>query len=160
VLHLQACVYLKKKGCTGIRIVNKLHRTGTAITDGFDQRHCAMMQIPSHLFGQIGRWCFFYDFLVTALGRTIPLTQGNGLAFAVAKYLHLDMTGALDKFFEKNTAVGKIVFAKAFDALVMPGQFGIAITQLHTNATTTRRGFKHHRVADTLGRIQRFVQRG
>ncbi|CPS55696.1 Uncharacterised protein [Mycobacteroides abscessus] len=45
----------------------------------------------------MSRWCFFHDFLITALQRTVAFAQSHDLSLSISKNLYFDMTGPIDK---------------------------------------------------------------
>ena len=113
MFHLQAGVHLQKIKLLLLLIVNKLHCARVAVIHRRHQAGGGFMEGVANRLRQIRCRRFLKHLLIATLGRTIPFPQGQCLAFAVAKNLHLNMTGLLDVFFNKHTVVTEVVGTQA-----------------------------------------------
>ena len=158
VLDLQAGVNFEEIEALGGAVVDEFHGTGAAVADRLGQLDCRCAQLIRHAGWQVGCGGFFQHFLVTPLHRAVAHTEGNHVAFAVAKYLHFQVTGTLDVFLDKHAAVAEVVLAEALDRVEGIAQFSRAVAHAHADAATAGGAFQHHRVADLLASDQRGVE--
>ncbi len=124
------------------------HRLGEG--DGLGAHGAAGIRIQER------RWRFFDDFLMTALDRTFTLSQVNGVARRIGQYLNFNMAGVFDVFFDKHAAVAERGFGFAAGAFQAVAAFFVVSGNPHAFAAAAGSCLQHHRIADGVGRLNRF----
>src|SRR5690606_8357690 len=99
----------------------------------------------------------FEDFLVAALDRALALVEMDNVAVLVAEYLYLDVPRLIDELLDEDAVVTEGrdgLCAGAFEAF--PG-FGRVPGDAQALAAAPGRGLDHHRIADRVGDLHRFL---
>ncbi len=141
MFNLQAGIHFKEIKFFFLRVVNKFNRSGVAITYRSQQLLRRALHGGALRFRQVGGGTFLHHFLIAALTGTIALAKGDGVALSVAKNLYLNVACRRDKFFQKDSIVGKIICAESFDGVEGCCEFSFTLAQLHSDAAAARRTF-------------------
>ena len=105
MFHLQARVHFKKIKAAILR--DEFHCAGTMILHGLGGGHCGGAHGVPHLSADARRGGFFNHLLVAALRGTIAFKQMHGIAVAIAKHLHFNMTRAFQIAFDQHAIIAK-----------------------------------------------------
>ncbi len=148
MLDLQAGVDLQEGEGVASRVVQELDRAGRAVAGraaesdgGFDQRGAGRR-------GQVWRRRLLDHLLVSPLQRAIAFAERQHAAFAVAKDLHLYVTGGGHELLEENAAVAETCRGKPRDGGVGRKNRLVALAHAHANAAAAGRRLQHDRVSD------------
>ena len=95
---------------TAVLIRNELDCACTNVTYSTRSLNCRFTHRFASLDRHARRWCFFQNFLMTSLYRTITLKQRHTIALCIGKYLNLNMTWTYQIFFYQYTFITKARF--------------------------------------------------
>ena len=156
VFHLQAGVHLKEIEIA-IPIHDEFHRAGGRVANCLGQR-CRL--IAHGLAGGLieeraGR--FFDYLLVAALDRAFPLVEVDGIAVTITEHLNFDVTGLRHELLNENAIVAEGVCRLILGRLKALARFLIIPRDPHPLAAATGRGLDHHRIADLVRDLDRFI---
>ena len=121
MLDLQTGVHLHEIESVGSKaargIDDEFDRAGPDITDRLAGGDSRLRHDFSHRRGRARRRTFLDHLLMAALQRTIALEEMHDVALPVAEYLHLDMTGTRDIFFDEHARIAEGALRLAHCAL-------------------------------------------
>ena len=117
VFDLQAGVHFEKVEALGLSVVDKLDGSSAAVVHRLGQLDGGFAQSLGHAGRQVRCRCFFQHLLVAALHRAVANAQRDHLALAITKYLHFQMAGALNVFFDEHTRIAEVVLPQAFNCV-------------------------------------------
>ena len=156
MFHLNAGVHFNKVECARVVIIQKFNGARAFITDGPGQFNRRPAEFVSRVIREDGRGGLFPYFLATPLQGAFAFKQVNS-ALAVAKDLHLDVTGAADIFFDIKAAVteGRLGLGAGLWRLCLE------ILQAFNNPdpapAAAGRSLDHNGKADIRGNLARFI---
>ena len=157
VFNLQAGVDFQEIKPLGAAVVDKFDGARAAVVDRFTQLNRRLTQCIFHAGRQVRRGGLFQHLLVAALYRAVAHAEGNDVSSAVAKQLYFKVSRPFDVFLDKHARVAKVVFPQSHHGVERVVQLFSAIAHAHADTTAARRAFQHHRIADLLSSVQRFV---
>ena len=152
MLHLHPRVHLDK--VEGAVLVQELERTCTHVANLLAGVDTGFQGLLTRFRIDIRRRGFFDDFLVPALHGAVTVAKVDDVAVGVRQYLHFDVAGAFQIFFEINRSIPERVLGFRLCDLhaLQQGRFGMH--HLHAAATTARGGFDNDRIANSTGNFQ------
>src|SRR3954452_19977836 len=106
MLHLDACVHLDKVEAA-IFVHKKLNGSGGHIPDLTQSGNQLLANLVAHLWGDLQRWRFFQQLLVTTLDAALALAEADYLSIRVAHDLELDVPRLLDELLHVEVAVAE-----------------------------------------------------
>ena len=140
VLNLEAGVHLHKEEFT-LSIKQKLNRTGALIINGERRLNGSLTHLLTQGVSHARSRCFFDDFLVAALHRTVPLKQVNCIAMAITKHLNFHMPWLKQILLYEHNVVIKTIQRLALGRAQCLIKFPFSIHRTHALATTASRRF-------------------
>ena len=152
MLDLQAGIDFEKVELIARRVVDEFDGTGRLIGDGFTEAFGGGQQCRAGSFGQVGRRGFFDHFLIAPLQAAITLAERHHLTPAIAKNLHFDMAGVIDKALQKDPAIAEKARTHAGHCLECFDQRVFVGAALQANPAATGGAFEHDGIADALSR--------
>ena len=157
VLHLQTGVHFKEIEALVDAGRDKLDRAGAVIVHSLGQCDGLFTHLLAGCFIKQWAWRFLDDFLVAALDRAFALEQVDAVAVLVAQHLDFDVAWVEDELLDEDAVIaeGRLGFGlhsrkTLFDFLVIGGDS-------YTLAAAARRRLDHHRIADVLRDLHRFL---
>ena len=96
--------------------------------------------------------CFFDDFLITTLHRTVALSQRDDVASPVAEELNLDVSAVVDAALQKNPGIAKETLAEPGCTFVCSEPWSSAsVSQRDKQIPRRDRArLEHHGIADPV----------
>src|SRR3546814_12164719 len=106
MFDLQARVHLHEEELTAC-IQQKLHGTGTDITDGLSRAHGGFAHGTTQLRGQARGGGFFHHFLMPTLDRAITLIEVQEVAVLISQNMDLHVQWREQVFFKQHPRTTK-----------------------------------------------------
>ena len=156
MFHLDAGVHFNKVECARVVIIQKFNSARAFIADGPGQLNRRPAEFVSRVIRKDDRGGLFPYFLTAPLQGAFAFKQMNG-ALAVAKDLHLDVTGMADIFFDIKAAIteGRLGLGAC------PRRLCLEILQAFDNPdpapAAAGRGLDHNGKADSRRNPARFI---
>ncbi len=160
MLDLKPRVHFEEVEFLFRRIIDELDGPRRFVSNGFAKTHGRLLECAAHIIRQIGRWCFFDHFLVTALRRAVAFTKRDDPALAIAKYLHLDVARFRDELLKEHAAVLEVRKAEALHRFEETRKFRRRLAELQADAAAARRALDHDGIADGTRTGERIVEVG
>ena len=106
MFHLQAGIHFQKIKIL-VFIHHELQRSGTVIINPLTGFHCNLQHLGTCFGIHKRRRRFFNYFLIASLNGTFPFIKMNYISIFISQYLHFNVMGILDIFFNINSIVAK-----------------------------------------------------
>ena len=159
VLDLQAGVDLEEREHLGLRVVEELHRACALVVDGQGEPLGRCLELRGLLRGEQWRGGLLDHLLVAALDRAVADADRPRRTLSVGDDLDLDVPGARDQALEEDHPVAEralgLVAGALVDVLELFGRGSLP----DAAPAAAGRGLEHHRVADSLRRVERVLER-
>src|SRR5690606_14991602 len=112
------------------------------------QSHCGIQHCPTCPCTDARSRSFLDHFLIAALERTVPLSQGHYPALAVSKDLDFHMTGAINEAFEKDAAVIEEILSLATHCFKRGDQLCFIVAAGEADAAAPRSTLEHQGITN------------
>src|SRR6266542_4112718 len=157
MLDLQARVHLEEVESAAL-VDDELDGTGVRIADlACDGDRRLGQGLALRVLERRCR-CLLDDLLMAPLDRAVALAERVDPAVRVREHLHLNVPRPLDELLEQNTLVPERRHRDPPRLRQCVAQSDLVASALHPDATATRDGLDHHRVAHALrGGRERFI---
>src|SRR5690554_5420763 len=139
-------------------LVEELKSASTPIADVQTGLDAGVVNEAAGFRIDIRRRGLFQNFLVAALHGAIPVTQVNGIALAVGKYLNFHVARPLQELFQINGIVTKGGLGFCLGNMDGVEQGCFCINHLHATTTATSGSLDDDRIADLLSNTQGFLR--
>ncbi|MNF70293.1 hypothetical protein D3C84_521990 [compost metagenome] len=150
VFHLQPGVHFQKVELP-VRVQQKLHSASAHIV----HRATGLERRFAHGLAQFGghdrAGCFFDDFLMAALDRTVAFAEVDQVAVLVAEQLNLNVTRIDQRLFEDQFVAAKPVQCLGARGANLCEQIPCIVHQAHAASAAAGTGLDHQRIADAFG---------
>ena len=156
MLHLQAGVHFQKVK-TLVLADHKFDCARALVLHRLSQQHGLLAHGFARGLADERTGRLFNHFLVAALNRALTLVQVNHVAMAVTDQLNLNMAWLFNEFFNEDTVVTKAVFGLITATGETLESFLVVEGDAQAFATAASAGFDHHRVANALCNLYRFL---
>ncbi|MPL82810.1 hypothetical protein SDC9_28759 [bioreactor metagenome] len=156
MFHLQAGVHLEEVEVL-VPVDDEFHGAGRGVAHGLRQRDGLLAHRLARRRVEERRGRLFDDLLVAALDRAFALVQIDAVAVLVAEHLDLDVARLGHELLDEDAVVAEArrgLVLRAFKAfagfLLVPGD-------AHALAAAAGRSLDHHRIADLVRDLHRFL---
>lgn len=149
MLDLKTSIHFKEVKVF-ISIHEELNSTGCMIVT----RSSKSYSLISHLFSSMNihshTWCFFNNFLISSLDRTLSLGKPHIVSIHISKNLELDMSWCLNVFLNENSSITEWTDSFIFGQLKSFSSFCVVKGNTHSLTTTSGAGLDHDGVTNLL----------
>ena len=156
VLHLKPRVHLEEIEIA-LLVDDELDGAGRVVADRLGERH----GLRAHRLARLGveerARRLLDDLLVAPLDRAFALAEMDDIAVLVAEHLDLDMPRLLDIFLDEHAVVAEARLGLGLRRVEAFLHLLAAIGDAHALAAAAGGRLDHHRIADLVGDLDRFL---